>query len=946
MTRRVMVLGAMAILISTAGAQPFLFPGLLNPGGGSDALADLQVDHLVDGEGTFHAVWASQVNYSGTAGTDPDIWYSRNPGTGWTAPELVNTYGTLDGGDDERMPRLAITPDGVIHCAWQSNNPYAGAGTDWDIFAARRTAAGWQQTELVNSFATIDQISGGIPPVPPDDTLPSIVADATGRVLAAWQSTASIGPGMTVTGTDGDILYSIRSGSGWSAASWLNSNATTDSGSDRGPVALAVSSDNTFHAVWSTDDDFRVFHPVGPDRDIVWASLPPLGSWSEIGEVAALARTDAGADEMPAVAIIGSGAAQEIHIAWQSTSNLSGSGTDWEILACVKGSIQVLPTLTAAHLVNSTAFTDGTSADTRPVLAVEPGDVVHCVWQSDVDLGLNGTEGDLLHSTNATSGGTWSPAELVNLSGLTVFDGGLGFDHEPDLLCAASGVMSVAWHSDDSVGGLVGTDWDIFQCLAGTRAVSRPELLNTSGIGDDPGFVSTDHDESPAMAFAPDGTLHAVWESRAANLAGGTDWDIYHAARGPAGWSAPELVNASGALDTGNDNAPDIAIDAQGRLHVVWASDSNIGGASGTDRDIFYASRTTPGPWLAPELVNSSGTSDSGAHAGDMDPRIILRAGEPHVVWLSDYNHANFNNPLSNISHSRRGPAGWTPEVLVNAATAENPPADEDAMFDLAVDRDGLLHCVWASETNYGGAGADYDILHATWDGLSWSAPAFVNSATIDGAHDTMPAIAATPDGSLHAVWTSDLDLQGSGGDSDLFVATRSGGAWGPVSLLLQSATADGNAYDGYTRAGVDALGQLHVVWVSTFNLLNTAGGDFDLMYAIVNPTGALPSPAGTVLANPSGHADFADNEFQTDIAVSPVGRAHFAWQSTHDMGGVTGVDWDVYHTRSMAHVTLEDLIAHLLGVRTLMGERARLCDRNGDARLDAADVVHWVLVH
>ena len=75
-------------------------------------------------------------------------------------------------------------------------------------------------------------------------------------------------------------------------------------------------------------------------------------------------------------------------------------------------------------------------------------------------------------------------------------------------------------------------------------------------------------------------------------------------------WSDPILLNSNGATDEGDDRAPQIILDAGGRLHAVWYSRNDVDGA-GSDADIFCATLTSTG-WSDPVLLNTNGASDGG----------------------------------------------------------------------------------------------------------------------------------------------------------------------------------------------------------------------------------------------------------------------------------------------------------------------------------------------
>ena len=69
----------------------------------------------------------------------------------------------------------------------------------------------------------------------------------------------------------------------------------------------------------------------------------------------------------------------------------------------------------------------------------------------------------------------------------------------------------------------------------------------------------------------------------------GSDLDVLFVRSTDAGatWSTPaplDFVTAS--TDTGSDAYPDISTDGTGAWTVVWQTDENLGGNSGTDLDL------------------------------------------------------------------------------------------------------------------------------------------------------------------------------------------------------------------------------------------------------------------------------------------------------------------------------------------------------------------------
>lgn len=844
-------IAALALIVACSATAQFLPPGVMNPGAGADGGDDVFVDQVFDAGGVLHAVWASQNDYTGSSDGDPDIFYARLDGT-WSPAELVNSYGNTDGADDERHPRIAVG-DGKVQVVWQSRSNLGGAGSDWDIFAAHRTANGWQNAEVVTVGSSWD------------DVFPNIAVRPGGDVLVVWEGKSN------QMANDRDILYSLRAAAGtsWPAATPLNSNAFIDSGDDLGPVGLTVTADGDFVAAWSTDDDFRVFNPVGTDRDIVWSMLPapPAGDWLDLVEVAASARGDSGADTLPAVAALGSGENLELHFAW--TRFEDGDG---DIHHTVVRGLNTFPPGNDSWMANSNGAADS-ALDTAPSLCFDSGGVLHLLWQSEDDL-LTGPDTDIFHATNATPGDAWGDLGVLGLHG--VFDG-LADDLRPRAACGKNSVLSAMWDSNADLGGTIGSDFDILHAFGLGSLVTRPEPVNAQAVMD-----SASYDGWPSAAMDSKGALHVVWSHD--TTSGTTDNDILHAELQSGSWSAPELVNINGNTDTGGDWSPSLAIDASDNLHVVWHSYENLNGTIGTDTDILYAKKS-PAGWSAPELVNNFGISDSPPDNHDIDPSIAVESdGSVHVVWLGKY--IGGPDVGSHIFYARRGPGGWDSPDIVNAAAVDGYSYGSHMIL-----QGGTPHVVWATTSAYGGSGNDIDVFYSRLVAGSWIAPEFVNDAANDGAADRLPQIAGSPNGDLHVVWGSDLDPAGTGIDTDLFYARRTGGAWSSTKLLLASGQND-ISYDGYPQIQIDGSATLHVVWAGDLDNLLYAAMPIDVPLPAAPPVlvvnGTIFGTSGTTYGN------------STNPVLGRSGDVHFVWASSDTLGNTIGIDSDILYARTL----------------------------------------------
>jgi hypothetical protein len=269
-----------------------------------------------------------------------------------------------------------------------------------------------------------------------------------------------------------------------------------------------------------------------------------------------------------------------------------------------------------------------------------------------------------------------------------------------------------------------------------------------------------------------------VWQSNN-SLGGtiGTDLDILVARSSDAGvtWSPPAALNTNAAIDTGADMFPGLATDGSGAWIAVWQAP--MGGTFGTDGDILFARSFDAGAtWSAPSALNSDAAGDNLA---DQEPQISCDTAEKCIaVWQGG--PATSSDWDIEVARSSDHGATWSTPAPLNSNTAVD--SRHDTIPQLAGDGAGNWVVVWRSEDSLGGTiGTDFDILIArsSDEGLTWSAPAALNSnASSDGPErDDWPVLATDRAGNWIAVWSSTNSLGGTiGSDTDLFYSQ----AWGP----------------------------------------------------------------------------------------------------------------------------------------------------------------------
>jgi hypothetical protein len=338
-------------------------------------------------------------------------------------------------------------------------------------------------------------------------------------------------------------------------------------------------------------------------------------------------------------------------------------------------------------------------------LATDAAGIWVAVWEAEDPLG--GSDIDLFTSRSLDAGATWSLPVALNTNAAT--DSGL--DLYPELTTDGAGIWIAVWASADSLGGTIGTDFDILFARSTDGGVtwSPPAPLNTNAATD-VGF-----DREPDIVTDGMGTWCSVW--RSGDALGGTigaDDDILIARSTDGGvtWSLPSPLNTNAGTDTGNDYNPRLATDGSGNWVAVWTSKDSLGGTIGTDEDILTATSTDGGvTWTAPAALNTNAATDVG---NDAEPQITT---DGHGRWVAIWYGATLESARPSdddirIARSTDIGTRWSLPVPLNNNAAHDRAFESDPQ--LATDGAGTWLAVWDTQDSLGGTiGNDFDIVAA-----------------------------------------------------------------------------------------------------------------------------------------------------------------------------------------------------------------------------------------
>jgi hypothetical protein len=280
-----------------------------------------------------------------------------------------------------------------------------------------------------------------------------------------------------------------------------------------------------------------------------------------------------------------------------------------------------------------------TSAN-QPHVAIDPAGNAVAIWTQIQDANRN------IFSSRSNAAGVWGATQSVESTE------GTGVS-EPRIALDAQGNGMAVWHRQEaSVGGI----W-------GNRFV-QPGAWNTAGIIDSTS-ADTNH---PRVAVDPQGNAVVVWSQY-----DGTRNSIW--ARRftvPNTWNLPELIELD---DLGDANNPQVAINSNGHIVVVWRQNDGT-------RNNIWANRFTPtSSWSGPTKLNTVESINSSS------PQVAIDSeGNAVAVWEQEVGSV----PGVWTSRSVSGSIWQTPKRL-DIATTNNEAFEPQ----IALNSAGIATAVW-----------------------------------------------------------------------------------------------------------------------------------------------------------------------------------------------------------------------------------------------------------
>jgi hypothetical protein len=474
----------------------------------------------IDSDGEIVVIWSGQNSLFQDTGFAIHGQHFGSGGQVVGQEFQVNTYttGTQD------SPAVAMDSDGDYVVAWES---VGSAGTDTEGFSIQAQVLSKPSDEQVNTFTGSYQYS------------PAVATDADGDFVVVWASFAGAGDTdpASIRGQRFD-----RSGDALGPQFQVNTYTTND----QSQPAVAMDSDGDFVVVWTSyaQDGSEVgVHAQRFDADGV-----RQGSEFQVNTYTT------GSQQASDVAMDADG---DFVVTWQS---IGSAGSDTSATSIQAQRYNSHGTAQGAEFqVNTYTTGDQTSAD---VGMDDSGDFV-IVWSSEGSSGSD-TSGRSIQGQRYNSSGSAQGAEF-QLNAYTT-----GLQWYPDVALDADGDFVATWESYGSYG----TD-----SSDGSIQAQRYNSVGTAQGGQFQVNASTVSDQwVPQVDMDSDGDFVITWQSRYSFQSDSDGFSIqtqFFAADG----SFLGFETQVNTYTTGGQNAPSIALDADGDLIIAWASD----GSSGND---------------------------------------------------------------------------------------------------------------------------------------------------------------------------------------------------------------------------------------------------------------------------------------------------------------------------------------------------------------------------
>lgn len=240
----------------------------------------------------------------------------------------------------------------------------------------------------------------------------------------------------------------------------------------------------------------------------------------------------------------------------------------------------------------------------------------------------------------------------------------------------------------------------------------------------------------PSIAIDSEDNLHVVW--------GGTSPDFPNYAqiwysKYTTSWSTPVMISTYPGMDSKSQRYPDIVVDSEGNLHVVWYGD-----ASGFNwSQIWYAKYD--GSWSTPIRISTYTNMEIN---DQYEPSIAIDSnGYLHVVWTGG---AHPLYPDSSQIWYAKYTTSWVPPLRLSTRAGME---SDNLQYtpSITIDSKDHIHVTWyGPETHYTGKERIWYVKYTT----SWTTPLKISTYPgMDDNYQCHSTITVDSEDNPHVVW-------------------------------------------------------------------------------------------------------------------------------------------------------------------------------------------------
>jgi len=251
----------------------------------------------------------------------------------------------------------------------------------------------------------------------------------------------------------------------------------------------------------------------------------------------------------------------------------------------------------------------------------------------------------------------------------------------------------------------------------------------------------------PTIAVDSKDILHVAWRSW--RRVGFTQycWEglRYSSAPAPgAQWAPSSVMPGAYPYAGGDGEAPSMAVDSWGGVHIVWGGED---AGFGANNQLRYSSRAAESPGFGPYVLLPGG----GAEANHYPSLAIDSKDQLQVLYSREGDAVPPNDNLERIAYSSKSAFGgsWSSLADIIDETINDRPQGAPS---LAVASNGDLHAVWSGADDE--TGGQRLVMHArkAAGSLTWDPYTKIQDVPGGGDQD-YPSIAVDDTGRLHVVW-------------------------------------------------------------------------------------------------------------------------------------------------------------------------------------------------